>query len=131
MLRQVLAVSAAMFFATATDAVEAFKFESDAGTYKLRLTPKAPAATIGELHTWQLLLSDTAGNLIDGATVHVDGRMPGHGHGLPTAPKVTDTGEAGHYLVEGLRFNMPGDWELELTIEGAAGEDTATLEFGL
>lgn len=131
MFVRILTASAAAIIATMTTAGEPLQTASDSGIYTVQIAPHKPGVTIGELHTWNLRLADSDGELIGGASVRVDGGMPAHGHGLPTAPKVTDAGEAGHYRIEGLRFNMPGDWELRLTIEGAAGDDTATFRFQL
>ncbi|MBT8416842.1 MAG: FixH family protein [Silicimonas sp.] len=130
MFRAFLTVAAALY-ADAAGAEGTYALRSDAGTYEIELVPDDTGVTLGDLHHWHLLLKDADGNEVDGASVTVDGGMPAHGHGLPTAPKVVDAGEAGHYLIEGLRFNMPGKWELRFSIEGAEGTDTATLEFGL
>ena len=51
---------------------------------------------------------------------------PQHGHGLPTVPKVMSQDAEGRAIVGGVRFNMPGWWELKVHVDGAAGEDTAT-----
>ena len=131
MLKQLLAVVAGTFFAHASVAGEPYQLESDAGLYKLHLTPNVSEVVIGELHSWHLRIADTNGEMIDGAKVLVDGGMPAHGHGLPTAPKVTESDETGRYFIEGLRFNMPGKWEIQLEIEGTAGFDTAKLELRL
>jgi hypothetical protein len=34
-------------------------------------------------------------------------------------------------LVEGVKFNMPGWWELDLALEGPAGADTVTFNLVL
>ena len=48
------------------------------------------------------------------ADVVFDGGMPQHGHGLPTVPKVIGRQDAnGRAIVGGVRFNMPGWWELK------------------
>ena len=131
MLRLLLTVVAGTLIAYAAVSGEPYQLESDKSLYQLHLAPNVSEVTIGDLHSWHLRVADAHGKMIDGAKVLVDGGMPAHGHGLPTAPKVTEAGEAGHYLIEGLRFNMPGTWELQLKIEGAAGSDTAKLELRL
>lgn len=57
--------------------------------------------------------------------------MPRHLHGLPTAPAVTQALGDGRFLIEGMKFNMPGWWEIELHIDGPAGADTATFNLVL
>ena len=131
MHRHAIVVVSVFLGASAPTTAEEFKFRTDAGRYNLQLTPHDSQPTLGTLHHWHLLLTDPQGKPVDGATVRVDGGMPAHGHGLPTAPKVVSAERAGTYRIEGLRFNMPGDWELRLAIEGIAGSDTARLEFRL
>jgi len=38
--------------------------------------------------------------------------MPAHGHGLPTQPQVTEHLGDGRYQLDGLMFNMAGQWQL-------------------
>ena len=59
----------------------------------------------------------------------VDGGMPEHGHGLPTEPYVTGNLGGGDYLVEGLRFQMKGWWEVKFTI--STSENTDEVVFNL
>lgn len=56
--------------------------------------------------------------------------MPDHGHGLPTAPRVTRHLGGGRYLVEGMRFNMSGWWRLKFTVTVPV-PDTATFNIVL
>lgn len=53
---------------------------------------------------------------IRGAKVHIDGGMPAHAHGLPTAPKVKWSDTRGVYEIQGLKFSMPGEWSLNFNI---------------
>ena len=66
---------------------------------------------------------------IDGGMAH--GRTHGHAHGLPTAPQVTQYLGDGRYLIEGLKFNMRGKWELKLSIDAAGQSDSATFDLVL
>lgn len=104
---------------------------TEGGLYVVAIAPVAEPVEVGPLHAWTIALRDAAGAPVDGAHFHVDGGMPQHGHGLPTAPAVTqDLGE-GRYLLEGVRFNMGGWWELHLGIEGPAGSDAVTFNLDL
>jgi hypothetical protein len=51
------------------------------------------------------------------AKILLSGGMPAHHHGLPTSPVVSWSADKQTYLVEGLKFSMPGQWELRLLIE--------------
>jgi hypothetical protein len=83
------------------------------------------------MHAWTIALTDARGRPIDTARIAIDGGMPQHGHGLPSAPAVTLALGDGQFLVEGMKFNMRGWWELDLTIDGPAGTDTITFNLVL
>lgn len=104
---------------------------SEAGLYVAAIAPVAEPIEVGPLHAWTITLRDGAGAPVDGAQFHVDGGMPQHGHGLPTAPAVTQALGEGRYLLEGVRFNMGGWWELRLAIEAAPGADAVTFDLVL
>jgi hypothetical protein len=83
-----------------------------------------------QLHSWTVTIRDAAGKPVDGATVTVSGGMPAHGHGLPTVPQVKSLG-AGRYLVEGLKFHMPGAWAVGFRIRAGTLIDAVTFELHL
>ncbi|HEY0158844.1 MAG TPA: FixH family protein [Thermoanaerobaculia bacterium] len=92
----------------------------------------AGALKARKLYTLQAVVIDgDAGEPVANAGITVDGGMPQHGHGLPTRPRVTKNLGNGWYEVGGLRFNMGGWWELELTIDGPAGTDTVTFNLSV
>ena len=102
---------------------------SDAGLFRATITPSADPAPINEMHTWTLHVETPDGKPVENAQVSVDGGMPEHGHGLPTQPKVTKYLGNGDYLVEGMRFNMPGMWQLKFRV--TAGGQTDQVVFNL
>lgn len=92
-----------------------------------------PADGVGtrRMHSARLTLHGAGSSPVEGAQIQVDGGMPQHGHGLPTAPRVTRGLGGGAYQVEGLRFNMPGWWELKFRVTTAAGTDSVTFNLAL
>ena len=84
-----------------------------------------------QLQTVRVAVADAAGRPVDGAVIEVDGGMPEHGHGLPTRPRVTRALGAGVYEIQGVRFNMPGWWELTLAIDAPAGADVVTFNLDI
>lgn len=105
---------------------------SDGGEIVGTVTPSEVPPPVGELHTWVLHLEDTSGTPIEGAIISVDGDMPAHGHGLPTQPQVTDDLGDGDYLVEGMEFQMGGEWYVEFTITTPEiDRDTLRFDFEL
>jgi YtkA-like len=101
------------------------------GLYLARIAPEAEPVAVGPMHSWTVMLRDPDGAPIDDARIAVDGGMPQHGHGLPSAPAVTQALGEGRYLIEGMKFNMPGWWEIDLAIEGPNGADAVTFNLVL
>jgi len=101
-----------------------------AGAYSATLSPSAPLK-VGALQTIRLAVRDKNGAPVRGAKIAVDGGMPQHGHGLPTRPRVVAEEADGVYVVDGLRFNMGGWWELKFAVDGATGTDRVTFNVRL
>jgi hypothetical protein len=97
--------------------------------YVVSIQPEVEPVVTGAMHGWVVIVKDANGTPVTDAVITVDGGMPQHGHGMPT--QVTGHFGEGHYRVEGMRFNMGGWWELTLTIETAAGGDTAIFNISL
>ena len=97
----------------------------------LQVTSRLQPMLINRIHSWQLRLLDADERPIRDAIIIVTGGMPAHDHGLPTQPRVTRQHQPGYYLLEGMRFHMPGQWQIDFTIESDQGKDFATLELSL
>jgi hypothetical protein len=82
------------------------------------------------IHAWTVTIADAHGTPVTDARVTVHGGMPAHAHGLPTVPQVRNLG-AGRYLVEGLKFHMPGAWVVAFRIKDGTVTDTARFELAL
>lgn len=63
------------------------------------------------------------------AEIIVDGGMPAHGHGLPTAPKAVLLNDQGLYEIQGLQFNMAGAWLLGFLIKTPQQQDKIVFDF--
>jgi hypothetical protein len=83
------------------------------------------------MQTVVVIVTDSDGHAVEGATIAVDGGMPQHGHGLPTEPRVTRNLGGGAYEISGVRFNMGGWWEFSLDITSSAGSDKVTFNLDL
>lgn len=86
---------------------------------------------VGTIHQWLLHVETADGQLVEEATITVDGGMPAHGHGLPTRPQVTGYLGNGDYLVEGMKFQMTGYWVVVFTIQANGQTDSVTFELEL
>jgi YtkA-like len=104
---------------------------TEQGVYEAAIAPKGDEPKVGRMHAWTLSLRTATGKPVPGAMIAIDGGMPQHGHGLPTAPKVTQDYGDGTYLIEGMKFNMSGWWTLDVHVAATAGTDTATFNLVL
>ena len=102
-----------------------------AGGNHLRIVSELSPLAINRIHAWRLYLTDADREPISGASVNLSGGMPDHDHGLPTRPELTAEPEPGVYLIEGVRFHMPGRWLLDFSIVLDGATDSASLAFEL
>lgn len=82
---------------------------------------------INQMHSWIISVHDSRGDAVDDAVIRVDGGMPEHNHGLATSPQVTAQLGDGRYRLQGVRFHMNGEWELNMQIEHAGVQYQATF----
>ena len=90
--------------------------------YTVAVAPEQEPFDRNTLHAWIATVKAADGSPVDDAKISVDGGMPQHGHGLPTAPQATGYLGEGRYRIEGVRFNMSGWWELKLHVSAAAAQ---------
>ncbi len=105
---------------------------SKSGDIRVELSPVDGTIPLLELHNWQVRFFYPAFNIyIHPEHVSLSGGMKAHGHGLPTSPAVTGR-NGDHYLISGVRFNMAGNWHLQVKFVYQGKIDSAefTLEFG-
>ena len=104
---------------------------TDKGVYEVSFTPATDPIAINQIHSWTLHVKTADGKAVDDATITVGGGMPQHGHGLPTRPEVTQNLGNGDYLVEGLKFQMTGWWEVRYDIVANGQPDGITFNLVL
>lgn len=105
--------------------------QSRDGLYRVSIVERREPVTLGEYQSWTIRVVDRDGRPISGATLGVGGGMPRHGHGLPSAPKVSAGAAPGEYRLDGLEFSMPGWWELHVYVSKDRRDDTATFNLVL
>ena len=86
------------------------------------------APAVGEFQNCTLKLNSTQ-TLPSDLTIAMDGGMPAHGHGLPTAPKVVATDKVGEYRIEGLKYSMTGEWLLGFMLQSKSMNDKIVYTF--
>ena len=111
------------------DSLEAQTTEN--GHFTVSAVSRLDPVVINETHSWTLHIENAEGKPVTDAEIAIDGGMPEHDHGFPTAPRVTQNLGEGDYLLEGMRFNMGGVWVLTLEISSGGQSDTVTFEFEL
>jgi hypothetical protein len=94
---------------------------TDHGIFHVQLKSGLEPIRISRIHQWTVHVSGADGAPVTGAHIDVDGGMPEHGHGLPTAPRATAAGGPGDYVIDGMKFSMTGWWVLKLDIKAADG----------
>ena len=104
---------------------------SERGLFRVSVQSTEQPIPMNRIHRWTVKLSDARGQPVADARIAVDGGMPEHGHGLPTAPKATPGPQAGTYVINGMKFSMDGWWELKLAIEAGGRHDRVTYNIVL
>lgn len=102
---------------------------TEQGTFQVSVSSNLEPPEINEIHSWTIHVETPDGQAVENAQITVDGGMPQHNHGFPTVPEVTEELGGGDYLLEGMRFNMAGWWELKLGI--LAGDQSDDVTFNL
>ncbi len=103
--------------------------ESSNGIFKVTLDSNSANSSLNEFQTWLVTVVDSGtGEAVSPARISVGGGMPMHGHGLPTQPEVSGYLGEGQYQVEGVKFNMHGQWILEFQITTADAVDSVVFE---
>lgn len=103
--------------------------ESKNGLFKAGISSELDPIVINQMHGWTLHLTGADGQPVEDATITVSGRMPAHAHGMPTSPQVTANLGGGNYKVEGMQFQMGGEWEVIFNV--TAGGTTDDIVFHL
>jgi len=100
---------------------------SDGELFRVSYKSAVSPLPINSLHSWTLTVQTAEGKPVSGAAITVVGDMPEHGHGLPTEPEMTGELNDGSYLIEGIRFSMPGWWVLNFHIQAGELRDQASF----
>jgi len=104
---------------------------SEQGSYQVSYVPQLSPVPINQIQMWTVRVTEPNGQPVEDAKITVDGGMPQHGHGLPTAPQVTKYLGNGLYQVEGMKFHMPGWWVVKFKIVRNGLTDNVTFNLML
>jgi hypothetical protein len=84
---------------------------------------------VQRIHAWSIRIQDSSGQPLSDALVYVNGGMPEHGHGMPTRPQVTKEVLPGIYEVQGMKFNMSGEWEILVAVQKGTESDVTAFRY--
>ena len=104
---------------------------TDKGLFRVEVASAVRPIPMNAIHRWTVRLTDASGRPVAGAAIAVDGGMPEHHHGLPTAPRAIPGSAPGNYVIQGMKFSMDGWWELKLDVRAAGRSDTVTFNIVL
>ena len=101
------------------------------GVYRISYVSRRDPIPVSQIHAWTIHVATADGRPVEHAAVGIDGTMPQHIHGLPTRPQMTKELGNGDYLVEGLKFHMPGWWVVDFQIDAAGRRDVVRFNLVL
>lgn len=113
--------------AASTATAEENDYVSDMGRFQVTMMSAVEPPPLNRMHAWTLCVTTADGAAVSGATIAIDGGMPAHDHGLPTAPRVTAELGNGCYRVDGVRFHMSGEWQFTIAISAGEQRDSVTI----
>lgn len=114
-----------------SDRQHAATLTSEDGFYRVSAFSNEHPLPMQKIHTWTLHVETSEGQPLENAKITVHGIMPEHRHGFPTNPKVTEYIGNGDYKVEGIKFSMPGYWQIRFNIKETNRRDTVVFEVNL
>ena len=102
-----------------------------ASGWTIHIDSEVSPLRINQIHSWRIEIRDSNLALVPNALLEVEGGMPDHNHGLPTQPRVTAELSPGTYLLQGVRFHMPGRWRMQFIISTKDQEEIGIASFEL
>ena len=115
--------------AKSADSVPTLTQKGQKGHFMLTLQSEAHPLPLQKIHSWTVRVFTPDGRLIDDAQLMVYGGMPEHKHGFPSHPRVTAELGNGAYRVDGVKFNMPGRWEMWFNVRAMGKDDKVIFSF--
>lgn len=91
---------------------------SDGGGVRVLVHTDSLPIPVNVMHRWriQVLRGIEQPTPFMPEALVVNGGMPSHGHGLPTQPSISQYLGDGTFLVDGMRFNMGGEWQMNVRV---------------
>ena len=101
---------------------------SEGGSLRLTYYLEDESVPLNKIHSWKLLVEDKNGLPINNAEIVVSPDMPEHLHGMLTTAEIHELEEPGMYRVDGMKFHMPGWWEVTLDVSTPKTRDLVRFQ---
>jgi hypothetical protein len=99
------------------------------GLFQVTIQSDEAPLPLNRIHSWTARITTPEGRIVDDAILMVYGGMPEHKHGYPSKPEVTANLGDGRYRIEGVKFNMPGRWEMWFNVRALDQDDKVIFSF--
>jgi len=134
---------AALLFSSSTIAIDSYSkvplqrpnglkpqsvYQTKSYTFSVLAYSTEQPTPLNAIHSWRISIKDSKGSAVTDADTVIDITMPEHLHGMTTIPVISRLEQPGEYLVEGIKFHMPGWWRLNLDISSGAKRDLIRLD---
>jgi len=97
------------------------------GMFNVELKLERAKLSVGK-NTADVTIRDKHEKPVTGARLTIRPHVARHGETSIIRPSVTEKGD-GVYSVKNIYIDMPGDWELKVTVRKAEAEDSAVFDF--
>lgn len=104
---------------------------TDDSLFQVSLYSNVSPLPLKKIHSWTVHIETQAGKPLENAKVYIYGGMPAHKHDFPTKPRVTEYLGNGDYMVEGVKFSMPGHWQMRFNIIEKNQRDRVVFDVNL
>jgi hypothetical protein len=126
-----LAVALPAQAAEPDNCIDGITRSTQAGHFRVGIIDAPSPVPVSAMHAWTVTLAGTDGKPLSGARLSVGAAMPQHNHGLLSEPRVRALKSPGQYRVEGIKFHMPGYWEVTFRVEAGGKADRLMLPLDL
>lgn len=104
---------------------------SDDKKYRVSLYSNHYPLPMGKIHSWTVKIEHADGQPVENAKIYIHGGMPAHQHDFPTRPRINKYLGDGLYRIDGVKFSMPGEWEMRINVKEATRRDRAVFKINL
>jgi uncharacterized membrane protein YphA (DoxX/SURF4 family) len=121
------AVDAAMPQWNGTEQV--FSITGEDARCRFEITCATDRVPLNQFFSIETRVFDAAtGAPLVGGTLHLDGAMPSHDHGMASQPQTVEL-EGNRWITNGCKLHMYGEWVFQVQWNSGADADSASFEF--